>query len=63
MSIEQDALDTVLRKLARTSAEFEETVLGFKPPAPCDTEVKESKPSKWLALADSICHEPYRRKL
>jgi hypothetical protein len=32
-----------------------------------DVEVSESKPSKheptdWLSLADSICHDPWRRR-
>ena len=32
--------------------------------APKDVEIAESKPrSKWLALADSICHEPWRRNV
>jgi hypothetical protein len=30
---------------------------------PKDVELRESKkPSGWLGLADSICHDPYRRK-
>ena len=29
-----------------------------------DVEVRESKPlSPWLGLADSICHDPFRRRL
>lgn len=30
---------------------------------PVDVEVRESKKkSGWLGLADSICHDPYRRR-
>jgi hypothetical protein len=63
MSIEHDALEMVLKKLAQSHRELEETIVGPKPEPPADVEVRESKPrSKWLDLANSICHDPYRRR-
>jgi hypothetical protein len=69
MSTEHDELDRIIGELLVSKRELDEADEAFLAyrygREPVDSEVRE--PSKhestdWLSLADSICHDPWRRR-
>ena len=56
----EERLNLILEDLVRSKQELDDAISG---PIQ-DVEIVESQPrSPWLELADSICHQPFRRKL
>jgi hypothetical protein len=76
---DQTILDGIIGKLLKSHAEMEAVIADnsldgvsieeachalAKQTEPVDVECRESKPrSKWLDVADSICHDPWRKNV
>jgi hypothetical protein len=62
MSAQSDGIEFILQMLERSFLETENAIA----PDRLDTfEWRDPRPAEktdWLAIADSICHDPYRRR-
>ena len=56
-----DELDRIISQISLSVEEMDQVLYGPLADAPLD-DVQVKEQSSWLSLADTICHEPMRRK-